>query len=167
MGEQRIEHALRDRHVIGRGHEDEPLVDYAVLAATFLALTGSAIALAARRGAIPPRTSGSDLVLLGLATTRLSRLLTREKVARPLRAPFTDVEPTAAPGETRERPRGEGPVRAIGELLTCPRCAAVWAGAALTIGHLLAPGPTRVACTILASSLISDVANLAIAHSQR
>lgn len=164
--QQAITHGLRERRLIGRGHEDEPLVEYALLAATFLTLTSAAIATAVRRRALPRPHPLGDTLLLGLATTRLSRLFTREKVTRPIRAPFTEVAPDAGRDEVKERPRGEGATRALGELLTCPRCVGMWASAVLSVAYLFAPAPTRAASGILAASLISDWINVRFAHAR-
>jgi hypothetical protein len=157
---------LRARHLIGRGHEHEPLVDYALVAATFTTVTTGAIAGALRRGALPIHVPLGDALLLGLATTRLARLFTREKVTRPIRAPFTQVDDDASPDEVKEHARGHGMVRALGELLTCPRCFGMWAAGGLTIGYLLAPGPTRVVSTILSASLASDWINVRFARAR-
>lgn len=146
---------------IGRGHEREPLKHYLVLMGTFT--TVSAAALAALHAAgrpFPKRFPPSDLLLLGLATSRLSRLLTRDKVARAVRAPFTEIEPGASPDEVKERPRPvDDSRRAIGELLLCPRCVGVWAAMALGCGYVLSPRVTRVVAGVLASAAISDFVN--------
>lgn len=167
MNTESIAHDLRERRVIGRGHEHEPLLDYALLATTFLSITGAAIATARRQGAIPQRLPLSDAILLALATARVSRLFTREKVTRPLRAPFTEVAPDARPGEVKESARGRGLTRAVGELLTCPRCFGMWASAALSLGYVFAPGPTRVVAGIFSASLVSDFVNMQLAKAAR
>jgi hypothetical protein len=166
MDKQALTHELREHRLIGRGHEHEPLVDYALLATTFATVTGGAILGAVRQGACPTTLPIHDAALLGLATARLARLVTREKVTRPLRAPFTEKEPDADPDEVSEQPRGEGLTRAIGELLTCPRCFAMWASSARAIAFVFAPGPTRVVSGLLAASLISDWVNIRFAHAR-
>lgn len=167
MDTESITQDLRELHVIGQGHENEPLVDYALLATTFLSITGAAIASARRQNAIPQRVPLGDALLLALATARVSRLFTREKVTRPLRAPFTEVASDARPDEVKEQARGRGITRVIGELLTCPRCFAMWASAALSLGYVFAPGPTRVVAGIFSASLVSDYVNLRFARAQR
>lgn len=166
MDQQRFLHELRDHHVIGRGHDDEPLVDYAVIVTTFLTCTGAAVASSLRRHTMPRELPLADVLLLGLAATRLSRLFTREKVTRVVRAPFTEVEPGATLDQVKERPRGEGVTRAMGELLTCPRCFGVWASGALSIAYLFAPAPTRFAAGLLTASLVSDYVNLLFARTR-
>jgi hypothetical protein len=144
---------------IGHGHEKEPLVDYALLMATFGAVCVVGFGRALIEGRAPRRIPLSDLALLGLACARLSRLLTREKVTRPIRAPFTDVAPDALPDEVRELPRA-GRRHAMGELLTCPRCAGMWTSALLTVAYSLAPLPTREVSALLSVALVSDLANV-------
>lgn len=172
-----VDDAPRDRHWIlspwltawngrgllsvGHGHEREPLGHYCVAICGFLGLSTTIISHLVRGGRAPDRVPVSDTVLLGLATARLSRLITREKATRPLRAPFTEMVPADDGGALEERPRPE--TQALGELLTCPRCMGVWASGALTIAYACSPAATRVASTMLAASLVSDLANVAFA----
>jgi hypothetical protein len=162
-----LQHDLRKHHLIGRGHEEEPLVDYALIGSTFVSVLATALASGLRHGRVPRPLPLRDVVLLGLATARLARLITREKVARVVRAPFTEVEEGASPDEVKERPRGHGATRAMGELLTCPRCFGMWASAALSIAYLFAPGPTRFGAGVLTASLVSDWANVRFAHARQ
>jgi hypothetical protein len=123
--------------------------------------------LAGRR--FPARIPIADLLVLGLATTRVARLVTKDKVARVVRAPFTDVKPGASPGEVEEQPRVDagGERRAIGELVTCPRCVGVWAATGLTLAYVAAPSVTRMAGTALAAATISDYVNTCFAARAR
>ncbi|WP_437731197.1 DUF1360 domain-containing protein [Sorangium sp. So ce1335] len=150
--------------LLGQGHDEEPLAHYVKLMGTYLFLSAGTFALLERAGRpLPSRIPLRDAALLGLATNRLSRLITRDKVTRAVRAPFTDVEQDPA-GQTHEEPRGEGMTRAIGELLTCPRCAAMWASLGLTIGYLVSPRVTRGASFLLGSAAISDFINTCYAR---
>jgi hypothetical protein len=103
-----------------------------------------------------------DLALLSLGTARLSRLITRDKVMRPLRAPFTvtQAEPS---GEVHEHAEGSGWTRAIGELITCPRCTALWAASGLTVAYYATANVGRFATLVLSSALISDFTNRTLA----
>ncbi|WP_438023322.1 DUF1360 domain-containing protein [Sorangium sp. So ce233] len=154
---------LKFESLLGQGHDEEPRAHYAKLISTYLFLSAGAFALMERTGRLPSRIPLRDAALLGLATNRLSRLITRDKVARAVRAPFTDVEQDPA-GGTHEEPRGEGMTRAVGELLTCPRCAAMWASLALTIGYFVSPRVTRGASFLLGAAAISDFVNTCYAH---
>jgi hypothetical protein len=150
---------------IGRGHEEEPLRGYLAVTALFVAATTiGLVGLRRSRGKIPTPDL-LDLFVLGAGTLRLSRLVSRDKVMSPVRAPFTEIERDKANGEARERARGSGAVRAIGELLTCPRCTAMWASGALCLTYFWAPDLGRSVGVILASAAVSDVANRAFAKS--
>jgi hypothetical protein len=54
------------------------------------------------------------------------------------------------------------PVRhAIGELMTCPFCLAMWVATGLTGGLVLAPRLTRLAATMLTATAASDFLQMA------
>lgn len=143
---------------IGAGHEREPLGSYLAAAALFAGSVGTTLTLLRRAGRVPPIPTLRDVFLLSAATLRLSRLIARDRVMSPLRAPFTEVDVTPE-GALQEHPRGTGPTRAIGELVTCPRCTAMWASGALCVSYSWAPNTTRTISLILATSAISDFAN--------
>ncbi len=60
-----------------------------------------------------------ELLLTATATFRLSRLIGKATVTRPLRAPFTRVDRLGAPAELNESPREEPGRRTAGELINC------------------------------------------------
>jgi hypothetical protein len=136
----------------------EPTFAYLVLAGLFVSGSSLALMWLRRRSHLLPTVRGLDLALLSLGTARLSRLITRDKVMRPLRAPFTakQAEPS---GEVHEQAKGSGWTRAAGELITCPRCAAVWAASGLTVAYYATPNAGRFASLVLSSALISDFTN--------
>nr|MBA3748988.1 hypothetical protein [Solirubrobacterales bacterium] len=69
-------------HVID-ADEQRPLAAYAGLAAVWTGLLGGGLAAALRHGrGLPETIAPGDLALYGVATHRLSRLISREKVAR-------------------------------------------------------------------------------------
>jgi len=72
------------------------------------------------RGEFPKRFDPIDIVLLGFATHKISRVVAKDKVTSFLRAPFTRFQEDSGQGEVSEQPRGEGLRLAIGELLVCP-----------------------------------------------
>src|SRR5690606_4392915 len=102
-----------------------------------------------------------DLAQLALATYRLGRLTSYDKVAETYREPFTETvpDPTGA-GETVV-PEGTGVRRALGELIACPICAGTWIAAALVYGLHLAPRPTRVFLAIMSSIGGAELLNAA------
>jgi len=136
----------------------QPAGAYLAFAGVYLVATAGAWLWLRRHRLTWPQPTFFDFVLLGLATARLSRLITRDKITLPLRAPLTA---SAAEGEQQPgiRPRGSGLVRAAGELVTCPRCAAVWAASGLTLTYFASPTSARFAGLLLSSSLVSDFVN--------
>ena len=130
---------------------------YAALASGYGALVGG-IALAAwRTGRRPGRMSVGDFALVSVATFKLSRILTRDRVTEFLRAPFTTFERPAKGTEVIDKPVGQGMQRAVGELISCPFCTSQWVGTALIGGWLFAPDATRLIATGLAAITASDV----------
>jgi hypothetical protein len=148
--------------------EQRPLSAYAVLAATYAGLFGGGLTTAVRRGhELPEHVGVGDVALYGVATHRLSRLLSREKVARFARAPFTEVEENrpAPPAEMAEHPReAAGMRRAVAELLSCTMCLDQWIAAGFVVGHVWAPRATRVTATALAVKSVADALHLVYAR---
>ena len=140
----------------------EPIQAYLTLVGVFVGASSLALVWLRRRRRRLPRARVLDLALLSLGTARLSRLITRDKVMRPLRAPFTvtQAEPS---GEVHERARGSGWTRAAGELITCPRCTALWAASGLTVAYYATAYVGRFATLVLSSALISDFTNRTLA----
>jgi hypothetical protein len=99
-----------------------------------------------------------DLVLGGVATHKLSRLIAKGSIMSPLRAPFTEFVEATGSSEQDEDPRFDHGLRhTLGELLTCPFCLGVWIATAYVAGLVVAPRPTRAAAAILSVAAISDV----------
>ncbi len=142
--------------------ERPPLFSYAALMALFGALFCGGL-IAARRGGrdLPEQVGVADLLTIGVASHKLSRLISKDKVTSPLRAPFTELEEPGGPGELEERSRGEGARKAIGELLICPYCLGLWVVAAFAIGLLFAPRLTRLLAAIFSALTISDFLQIA------
>ena len=148
----------------GYSEENTPLGAYAVLAGVFGAGFASVLARAAKAGRLPDRVDWSDVVLLGVAMHKVSRITARARVTAFLRAPFTRYEGPAHINEVNEQPRGEGLRRSVGELLACPLCLAAWVGGALFSGYLVAPRATRVVGALFTSLTIADALHLAYAR---
>jgi hypothetical protein len=117
---------------------------------------------------LPDSYSIQDLAVGGIATHKLSRLLTSSSVASPLRAPFTTFEEPAGSGEHIESPRdGHGLRHTLGELLTCPFCLGVWVGTAYIAGLAVAPRPTRSLAAVLTVVALSDTMQHAYSRLRR
>ncbi len=139
-----------------------PLLAYGMLMVAFSGLLVAALSLFRGQGReMPARLDAADIALVGVASHKLGRLLTKDKVTSPLRAPFTELEGSGGPGELEERPRGSGVRKAIGELLVCPYCLDLWVVAALSIGLLFAPRTTRFLASLFAALTLSDFLQIA------
>lgn len=141
----------------GYAEADAPLANYAVLALSFGAALCAGLLSAWRRGRLPEQIEPRDIVVLGVATHKLSRLLTKDAVTGFIRAPFVRLEEKSGTNSLRETPRGRGLRRSIGELLSCPECADQWVAGALVVGLLHAPRITRVLAGLYASLAIGDL----------
>ena len=85
-----------------------------------------------------------------VATHKLSRLITKDPVTSPLRAPFTVYQGQEGPAELEEEVRGQGARKAVGELITCPFCIDMWVATGLMAGFIYLPRATRLAIDTLA-----------------
>ncbi|SHF79902.1 DUF1360 domain-containing protein [Streptoalloteichus hindustanus] len=144
------------------GDQRQPLRGYLLLLGVYAATAGGLAGAARLLGRpLPDRVRFDDFALLSLATHKLSRLLTKDSVTSPLRAPFTRFEGRAGASEVNESPRGDGLRRRVGELLSCPFCTAIWVSTALSAGTVFAPRLTRLVCAGLGAVAVSDALQLA------
>jgi hypothetical protein len=126
------------------GH-DRPLGGYLALMGVYGA--GTALSAAATRatGRRPPARLGPwDVFQLTVATHKLARLIAKDPITSPLRAPFTTYKGLGAPAELNEEVRGHGLQHSLGELLTCPMCLGQWVATGFTLGLTVAPTATRL-----------------------
>ena len=142
--------------------EHRPLGGYAVLAGIFTAGMTGGLVTARRTGrALPEHWAAGDIVMAGIATHKLSRMLTKDKVTAFVRAPFTRFQAKTGHGEVEEAARGRGLRLAIGELLICPYCIAQWVAGAFALGFVFAPRVTRLLIGMFTVHAIADTAQLA------
>ena len=141
--------------------ERPPFRTYAGLATLFNAGFAGALLAARRSRRLPERISPEDVLLIGTASHKLSRLVAKDKITAFVRAPFTEYQGRGGPAEVEERARGEGVRRAIGELLICPYCLGLWSSGAFHVGLLFAPRVTRVAASTLTALTVSDFLQIA------
>jgi hypothetical protein len=141
--------------------ERPPFRAYAGFAAAFNTGFAGALFAAKRSGRLPERVGPWDVLLLGTASHKLSRLVAKDKVTTFLRAPFTEYQGRGGPAEVEERPRGEGMRRVIGEMLICPYCLGLWSSGAFHAGLLFAPRATRVVASTLTALTLSDFLQIA------
>ena len=142
--------------------ERPPLGSYAAFAALFnLGFAGAIAAARASGRELPERVGAGDVVLVGTASHKLSRLIAKDKVMCFARAPFTRYEEQGGPAELEESARGTGLQRAIGEMVACPYCLGMWASAGFHVGLLYAPRLTRLVASTFTALTISDFLQIA------
>jgi hypothetical protein len=141
--------------------QHRPLVAYGALVLTFNAAVAAGVETGRRRRALPRRWSAGDLLLLGAATAKLSRIIAKDRVLAYVRAPFTEFQDDTQRGEVEESARGTGLQRAIGELVICEYCLGQWVAAGFVLGSALAPRPTRAVAAMFTVYAISDALNIA------
>lgn len=142
--------------------ERPPFLSYLSFMSIFGTLVAAALAIAKRQGReLPASVPAGQLLLVGVASHKVSRLVSKDKVTSPLWAPFTELEGRGGPAEFEERSRGTGVRKAIGELLICPFCLGLWVIAAFSVGLLFAPRVTRFVASLFSALTISDFLQIA------
>ena len=141
---------------------ERPIASYSALTALFGGLTGG-FALWMRRSGrtLAERPAAGDLLLITLATHKLSRMIAKDRVTSAVRHPFTEYEGEGGPGEVEERAVGTGLRRAVGELLICPFCLGLWVAAGFTAALAVAPRPARWVAGVFASVFGADLLQIA------
>jgi hypothetical protein len=133
------------------------IVGYLGLLTLYGGAVTSAALLGRQRGQrLPDRYGVQDLLVGALATHKFTRLLAKDGVTTPLRAPFTEFEENAGSAEVNESPR-EGHLQHVpGEILTCPFCLAPWVASAYVAGLTLSPRLARAWASTFAVVGASD-----------
>jgi hypothetical protein len=160
-GDQRYRDPVLEM-VPGYTDQPRPLTGYVLIMGAFNAVFAFAMLLYfRRRGGRTAEISLTDLILSGIAAHKISRLLAKDSVTSPLRAPFTTFEgPGDLPSEVMESPRGYGLRHAMGELVTCAYCMGQWVSAFFAYGLMLAPRFTRAVSWVFVIHTLSDVLNM-------
>jgi hypothetical protein len=138
--------------------------------ATLSVYTGTVVtvaALARARGAAVPTLSAWDTARMALATYKGARLLSKDKITAPLRAPFTARAGDGEANEVNDQARGEGVRGTIGELLSCPFCVGQWIATGLAVGLIFAPTATRLVASTLAATAGADFLHHAYVAAQQ
>jgi hypothetical protein len=131
-----------------------PYGAYAGIMSAFVGGLAVAGGLAKLLGRDPREHSALDLTVLGLATFKASRTISRDEVTSFMRDPF--VEGKAKEGA--EAPVESGDLRqAIGELVTCSRCIGTWVAGGLAGTQIIAPQFGRLLTWTLATAGANDV----------
>jgi len=133
--------------------ESPPYSSYAAIMATFAGglATAGAVARLLRRD--PQCHTALDFVVLGAAAFKASRTLSHDEVTSFIREPF--VRGRAHSGEDEEPVEG-GMEQAIGELVTCSRCAGTWVAAGLAATQVISPRFGRLLTWSLGAAAAND-----------
>jgi hypothetical protein len=130
-----------------------PHGQYAAIMGTYVVGLAGAGLLARALGREARDLRPIDLAVLGAATFKAARTISRDEVASFIREPF--VEGNAHAGA--EDPVETGDLRqAIGELVTCSRCVGTWVAAGLTSTQVVAPRFGRLLAWSLAAAGAND-----------
>lgn len=163
----RAEEWARHQHHCYAEDEDRPLGSYTAIAAVYSGAVLGAGAVARATGTtLPRRFRLRDLALLAIGTHKAARLLAKDPVTSPLRAPFARFAGQGGPSEVHEEVRGIGVRHAVGELVTCPFCMGQWVATTSMFGLLFAPTQTRFIASMLAVLAGSDFLQLGYAAAQ-
>lgn len=139
--------------------DQKPDPAYAAIIAVYLALFGLIAAMLGRKPeALRKAPPARDLAMLGVATYRLSRLISYDRVTSILREPFVESGVGYEQIEgTQEEPKGRGLQRSLGQLLNCSWCVSVWAGTFNTTLYTFFPRIGRLFLMSLMASGISEL----------
>jgi hypothetical protein len=130
-----------------------PYAAYAGITGTFVGGLAIAGTLAHLLDRDPREHDALDLVVLGAATFKAARTITRDDVTSFLREPFIEGEA----GQGDEHAVETGDLRqALGELVTCSRCIGTWVAGGLATTQILAPRFGRVLTWTLAAAGLND-----------
>ncbi|HVU74522.1 MAG TPA: DUF1360 domain-containing protein [Mycobacteriales bacterium] len=147
--------------------EERPLKGYLALLGTYGSLVGTlAATIRWRRAPLPERIPPYDLALISVATHKVARVIAKDPVTSPFRAPFTRYEGQQGPAELQEQVRGHGFRHAAGELLTCPFCLGQWVATVFAGGYVLAPRLTRLVAATFTAVAAGDALHHAYAAIQ-
>jgi hypothetical protein len=130
-----------------------PYESYAAIMGTFAGGLVTAGALARALDRDPQCHTALDFAVLSAAAFKASRTLSHDEVTSFVRQPF--VRGDAHSGEDEEPVQG-GMEQAIGELVTCSRCAGTWVAAGLAMTQVIAPRFGRLLTWSLGAAAVND-----------
>ena len=151
-----------------KGGEEMPLAGYAALLLVYNAALITGLRAAEKSsGSFAEKVNFADLALLAVATHKVSRIIAKDRVTSPLRAPFMEYIEPAGENEIKEKVRGRGLQRAVGDLLHCPWCLNPWIAGALAFGFVFRPRATRLLAGIFTAATAADFLHEAREASKR
>jgi hypothetical protein len=146
-------------------HDHDRIAGYLSVMSVFgTAVTGTALIAHLRGRRLPASYALADLALGAVATHKFARLLSKDGVTTPLRAPFTVFEENTGSAEVAESPRPEPVRHVVGELITCPFCVAPWIASTYVALLVLAPPVARTWAAVFTVVAGSDFLQHAYAH---
>jgi hypothetical protein len=131
-----------------------PYHAYATITGVFVAGLALSGGIARLIGRDPREQTWLDLATLSAATFKASRTIVRDDVTSFLREPFVESDPRDS--EDAHPVQTGGLEQAIGELVTCSRCAGAWVAAGLATTQEVAPRFGRMLTWTLAGAGIND-----------
>ncbi|HJR37505.1 MAG TPA: DUF1360 domain-containing protein [Nocardioidaceae bacterium] len=117
---------------------------------------GLAVAGRVTGRSLPERYDVADLVIGGMATYKFARLISKDAVTTPIRAPFTEFKENAGSAEVNEEPRDGHAIHTIGELISCPFCLAPWISTGYVAALSLSPRLARTWAAVFSIVGTSD-----------
>ena len=133
--------------------ERPPYEAYAAIMGVFAGGLAAAGAVARALDRDPQCHTALDFAVLSAAAFKAARTLSHDEVTSFIRQPF--VRGDAHSGEGEEPVQG-GMEQAIGELVTCSRCAGTWVAAALAATQVVAPRFGRLLTWSLGAAAAND-----------
>lgn len=136
--------------------ESRPYGQYALLLGLYNALFGAFLVWYRYKKNRLEEISPLDLIMLALATFRISKTISEDEIAEVVRRPL--VEHVA----DQSRPRGSGMRWALGKLVLCPTCTGTWVAAFLGYALYLFPRHTRPFLAIMSASGVEQMSDAAL-----
>jgi hypothetical protein len=133
--------------------ERPPYGAYATIMGAFAGGLAVAGAVARALDRDPQCHTALDFAVLSAAAFKAARTLSHDEVTSFIRQPF--VRGQAHSGEDEEPVQG-GMEQALGELVTCSRCAGTWVAAALAATQVVAPRFGRLLTWSLGAAAAND-----------
>jgi hypothetical protein len=147
--------------------EPRRIASYAAALGVFTLTSAVVTATGKSRGRLADRYQVLDVALGALATQKFSRMLAKDPVTTPIRAPFTEYEGVSGDAELAESPREDRhATHTIGELIACPFCLAPWVAGGYVTGLTFAPRVARAWAAVFAMVGASDAMQHAYARLQ-
>ena len=161
-------HAVEQAHASASGWVDgyapdteRPLAGYATLVAGYAGGAAAfALSLRAANKHLPDRIPATDLLLMGVATHKISWIAAKDRVTSFLRAPLTRYQGPDGTSDVVETPRGHGLRLAAGELAICPFCLGQWVASGMLAGYTVDPRAGRYVASLFSVLTLSDFLNV-------